>query len=63
VWTDNCSNQYKCKENFSPITTIKERQNLKLQHRFAIKDNFKGVWDAASKVAKYFLSRLEKQGT
>jgi len=63
VWTDNCSNQYKCKENFSPIATIKDRQNLKLRHRFAIKDNFKGVWDAAGKVAKHFLSRLEKQGT
>jgi hypothetical protein len=63
VWTDNCPNQYKCKENFVGILKIEEIFGVFIVHCFAVKDNFKGVWDGAGKVVKNFLWRLEQQKT
>jgi len=63
LWTDNCPNQYKCKENFVGILKIEELFGILVAHCFAIKDNFKGVWDGAGKVVKNYLWRLEQQNT
>lgn len=53
VWTDNCPNQYKCKQNFLKIATFALRsKGIVLRHRFAQKYHFKGVWDGAGKVVK-----------
>jgi hypothetical protein len=63
IWTDNCPNQYKCKENFVGIFKIEACFGVLVAHCFAVKDNFKGVWDGAGKVMKNFLWRLEQQKT
>jgi hypothetical protein len=63
VWTDNCPNQYKCKENFVHLFDIEEKLGIKIAHCFAVKDNFKGVWDGAGKVVKNFLWRMEQEQT
>jgi hypothetical protein len=60
TWTDNCGGQYKCKQNFSKVATFGERHDgVTLQHRFAQKYCFKGVWDGAGKVIKAFIRALE----
>ncbi len=61
VWTDNCPNQYKCQENFVHLFKIKELLDVKIVHCFAVKDNFKGLWDGAGKAVKNFLWRMEQE--
>jgi hypothetical protein len=63
VWTDNCPNQYKCRQNFAGIIKIETVLGVLVVHCFAVKDNFKGVWDGAGKSAKNFLWRLEQEQT
>jgi hypothetical protein len=63
VWTDNCPNQYKCRQNFSGIIKIEKVLGILVVHCFAVKDNFKGPWDGAGKNAKNYLWRLEKEQT
>jgi hypothetical protein len=60
VWTDNCPNQYKCKENFVHIIKMEQIVGIFVVHCFAVKDNFKGVWDGAGKVMKNFIYGMEK---
>jgi len=56
LWTDNCPTQYKCRQNFLMIATFGDRHHgLDIQHRFAQKFCFKGVWDGAGKVVKDLL--------
>jgi hypothetical protein len=60
IWTDNCAGQYKCRYNFLKIATFPERvEGVRVSHRFAQKYDFKGVWDAAGKVFKDFMRKLE----
>jgi len=61
LWTDNCGNQYKCKECFSLIWLTYQEINVRILHNFAVKDNFKGVWDGAGKVAKDFIAKMEEE--
>jgi hypothetical protein len=53
VWTDNCSAQYKCNQNFIKVTRFASTiDGVTEVHHFAQKYHFKGVWDAAGKVVK-----------
>jgi hypothetical protein len=63
VWTDNCTNQYKCRQNFAGIINTEKILGILVVHCFAVKDNFKRVWDGAGKVAKNFLWRQEQEKT
>jgi hypothetical protein len=58
VWTDNCPNQYKCRQNFAGIIKIEKVLGVLVVHCFAVKDNFKGVWDGAGKSAKKLIDSL-----
>jgi hypothetical protein len=55
IWTDNCGGQYKCNQNVFKVATSSERTGVELDHRFAQKYGFKGVWDAAGKVIKQMM--------
>jgi hypothetical protein len=56
AWTDNCGGQYEYKQKFYKVTTFGDRNERDtLQHRFAQKYCFKGVWDGAGKVVKAFI--------
>jgi hypothetical protein len=60
VWTDNCSAQYKCKQNFLKVTRFASTiEGVTVVHHFAQKYHFKGVWDAAGKVVKKEMQDLE----
>jgi len=59
VWSDNCASQYKCNQNFLKIATLFERHGVHIDHRFAQKFQFKGVWDSAGKVVKQHIGKLE----
>jgi hypothetical protein len=60
IWTDNCVGQYKCRQNFLKIATFSQRVNhVRVSHRYAQKYDFKGVWDAAGKVIKQYMRKLE----
>ena len=59
IWTDNCSGQYKCRQNFWKIATFYSRNEVLVKHRFAQKYHFKGVWDAAGKVIKQMIVKGE----
>lgn len=62
VWTDNCTGQYKCRQNFYQLSKIPLGENcIKIaEHCFAQVYSFKGPWDAAGKVIKWFIRRLER---
>ena len=50
VWTDNAPHQYRCRQNFMKVATVSERHDgIKLTHRLAVVDNFKGYHDAVGK--------------
>ena len=53
VWTDGAPNQYKCRQNFYWLSTVKERFNLNIVHRFGATAQFKGVHDKIGQVAKW----------
>jgi hypothetical protein len=60
VWTDNCGGQYKCQQNFLKIATSPSgKRRIQVEHRFAQKYQFKGVWDAAGKVLKHWMVNFE----
>jgi hypothetical protein len=61
-WTDNDPNQYHLEENFYHIAASMEKLGIRFMHRFAVKENFKGSWDAAGKVFKNKIEKLEQQG-
>ena len=62
LWTDNCTGQYKCRQNFYRLSKIPLGENsIKIaEHCFAQVYSFKGPWDAAGKVIKWFIRRLER---
>jgi hypothetical protein len=60
LWTDNCGPQYKCRQNFWKIASFSDRvPGIAVTHRYAQKYHFKGVWDAAGKVVKWYMQKLE----
>jgi hypothetical protein len=60
LWTDNCGPQYKCWQNFCKIASFSERlTGVAVTHRYVQKYHFKGVWDAAGKVVKWYMQKLE----
>lgn len=63
VWTDNCAAQYKCRQNFVQVAMVpNNHEHIKtFSHSFAQKYQFKGPWDAAGKVVKAQLRKLELQ--
>jgi hypothetical protein len=64
VWTDNCAGQYKCRFNFLKIAQFPSQiEGVLLHHRFAQKYDFKGIWDASSKVIKDFIRKNEYEAT
>lgn len=54
VWTDNCPTQYKCRQNFSYVSTFSSDYDNEciLIHKFAQKFRFKGTWDATGRLIK-----------
>jgi hypothetical protein len=62
VWTDNCAGQYKCRQNFFKAVLFPARvAGISVTHKFSQKYHFKGVWDAAGKVIKAQMRKLELQ--
>ena len=59
VHTDNCAPQYKCRQNFLQLSKSFESLNTMVIHKFAQKYRFKGSWDAAGKLVKQAIHRLE----
>ena len=62
LWTNNCPTQYWCHQNFftmSQIPIIFLDMQL-IEHCFAQVYSFKGSWDAAGKVIKDYIHKLEK---
>ena len=63
VHTDNCAPQYKCRQNFFQIaTSCVQPRGTTVIHKFAQKYRFKGSWDAAGKLVKQAINRLEMRG-
>jgi hypothetical protein len=63
VWTDNCPTQYRCRQNFFALSKIPNDFELieLAEHCFAQVSSFKGPWDAAGKVVKYYIRKLEAE--
>jgi hypothetical protein len=60
LWTDNCGPQNKCRQNFWNIASFSERvTGVAVTRRYAQKYHFKGVWDAAGKVVKWYMRKME----
>jgi hypothetical protein len=61
VWTDNCGGQYKCRQNFWKVASFAGTVfGVAVTHQFSQKYDFKGVWDAAGKVVKNYIRKLEE---
>jgi hypothetical protein len=53
LWTDDCSPQHKCWQNFCKIASFSERlTGIALTHCYLQKYHFKGVWDATGSSGK-----------
>eukprot|EP00957_Ditylum_brightwellii_P098001 7464440-Ditylum_brightwellii.AAC.1 len=61
IWTDNCTGQYKCRQNFLQVALSCNTRDTMLLHKFAQKYGFKGSWDATGKLVKQAIERLELQ--
>ena len=63
IYTDNCGAQYKCQQNFFNLSKLPMKNDnvVIAEHLFAPIYGFKGPWDAAGKVAKYLVKKMEKQ--
>lgn len=59
IWTDNCGGHYKNRFNFWKIATAARVLGVLVSHGFAQKYGFKGIWDAAGKVVKDYIRKLE----
>ena len=56
----NCSGQYKCRQYFYNVASFLVRvAGVSVTHKFSQKFHFKGVWDAAGKVTKSKMGKLE----
>ena len=53
VWTDGAPNQYKCRQNFYWISTVRDIYGVNVIHRFGATAQFKGVHDKIGQVAKW----------
>jgi len=63
IWTDNAPHQYRCRQNFIKVASVIERHpGIKLTHRLAVVDNFKGVHDAVGKDPAHLVRKLELVG-
>ena len=51
VWTDGAPNQYKCRQNFFWLTTVQNKFDISIVHRFGATAQFKGVHDKIGQVA------------
>lgn len=60
VWTDNAPHQYRCRQNFIQVASISERHpGIKITHRLAVVDNFKGFHDSVGKDVAHLIRTLE----
>ena len=60
MWTDNCPNQYRCRQHFIQIASGEERHpGITITHRLAVVDNFKGVHDGCGKGPAHKVRELE----
>ena len=58
--TDNCAPQYKYCQNFLQLSkSFESHRNTTVIHKFAQKYRFEGSWDAAGKLVKQAIHRLE----
>ena len=63
VWTDNAPHQYCCRQNFIKIAFFDERHpGIKIIHRLAVVDNFKGFHDAVGKDPAHLVRTKELEG-
>jgi len=58
VWTDNCPNQYRCRQNFLSVAKAASYRNHTsiIVHKFAQKYRFKGPWDGTGKLTQTILN-------
>ena len=54
TWTDNCTTQYRCRQNLDHVATASFNHLHKpiLTYKLAQKYRFKGSWDATGKLVK-----------
>ena len=63
VWSDNAPYQYRCRQNFIQIASVQERHpGIKIIHRLAVVDQFKGNHDAVGKDPAVLVRSLELAG-
>lgn len=61
IWSDNCPNQYKCRQNFFQLAQLAWRNDFtSVEHCFACIYGFKGIWDGLGKIVKRIISNWEK---
>ena len=62
IWTDNCPTQYRCRQTqYATSKLPNEFENLEeIEHCFAQLYSFKGPWDTAGRIIKYYFSRMDK---
>ena len=64
VWTDNAPHQYRWRQNFIKVASVEARHpGIKITHRLAVVDNFKGIHDAVGKDPAHLVRSLELMGT
>lgn len=63
IWTDNAPHQYRCRQTFIQVASVEARfPGIKVTHRLAVVDNFKGNHDAVGKDPLRKVKELELQG-
>jgi sentrin-specific protease 1 len=63
LWTDNAPNQYRCRQTFIQVASVELRHpGIKVIHRLAVVDNFKGIHDAVGKDPSRTVKELENIG-
>lgn len=63
LWTDNCPNQYRCRQTFLDVASVSLRHSgIKITHRLAVVDQFKGIHDAYGKEPSRMVRELERGG-
>ena len=59
LWTDNAPTQYRCRQNFTKVASAEERHpGIKIIHRLAVVDQFKGYHDAVGKDPAHLVQTL-----
>lgn len=63
IWTDNAPHQYRCRQTFIQIASIRLRHpGIQITHRLAVVDNFKGIHDVVGKDPNRTVRELETVG-